>query len=736
MSWKDRAKKLEQGQTGSWKDRASNKGPLTSGLNNLRGEKEEPLQEMHPDISYTDRALIKNFSQSPSTGVDYLKKKYPEMNIAYDKERGQYLIKRPEETDYRVLDPDKEGFDGWGELAKDVGDIGYDVASGLGEGAATALGAAGGFFSPVPGGTLLGAVGASGASAATSEAIRQKLGQALGLDQDVSGTDVAITGAVGAASPLVLGADKMGGKQFAKMAAKKGMSKLAASEAFDKASRGGLKRGYEVVADKALPFAQELASGVDRNLINRLKQRLPEVDRLKETNAGKLVETARDEWVDVFNNARRGVGDKIGKALDSINTKVNIAPAKQEFKKEMEKLRRVAMKSKRPADIAKYYESLDVWYRYFATTPQKRQHVRQVSYDIPASFSRDVEKGLSKFEGMADDGLESFSPTAMTKRGTTDLVPEEKAISGVRPDSYQSPKDTAGNVIDDIEMTMDSPAREGFTDKTLKYRTRRLPDNVDADVAISMKEDLSHLAREGSVPGGIKTRFGKNDSIASKRIKNSLQGSNIQIKKALEKAMDESEGAITGDEYKKLKQAYKYFMDTQDTYGNKMKDDESFSRFIQGLTNSRNFTQMKKMQEADMILGTNLANQAELMELDRVFNNASLLPISSKGTTSTSRSIPLAMGLGLVGGYAGHQGGLTGQPGVDSGVGALSGAALGSMLASPRALKWYIRNQLRAEKLGRNLVRPGKAIPVPLRVPMGTDLGTSIWESMSEEEEQ
>ena len=87
-------------------------------------------QEMHPDLTFGDRFVIKNFGTDPESTTKFLKQRHGD-NLLVTHKGGQVLVRRPDEQQWSVLDP--EGFD-----LQDITDVGYDVASGIGSGAATA----------------------------------------------------------------------------------------------------------------------------------------------------------------------------------------------------------------------------------------------------------------------------------------------------------------------------------------------------------------------------------------------------------------------------------------------------------------------------------------------------------------------------------------------------------------------------------------------------------------------
>ena len=227
------------------------------------------IQEEHPALSVGDRLIIKNLSTNPESSINYLKKKYPDMDVQQNAS-GQIILKKPEEQEYRVLDP--EGVTGIGELLKDIGDVGYDVISGIGTGAATAAGGLAG--APTGPGALGTAAAAGGGASAGFEAAKQGLGAALGLENNLNLSDIGIAGLAGAASPVLFGTGAT-----AAQVAKKGLTGDVAEAAL-KAQRGLPMIGFEAAVNKVAPKVGGLLSGLPSQTVRDLSENLDDVARL------------------------------------------------------------------------------------------------------------------------------------------------------------------------------------------------------------------------------------------------------------------------------------------------------------------------------------------------------------------------------------------------------------------------------------------------------------------------
>jgi hypothetical protein len=287
------------------------------------------IQEMPDDVSFYDRAVVKNFSNSPEASVKYLKEQYPDYEVIHHK--GEILMKKNGEQSYKTLDPSKpwmerlaHPIDAIPEAVMDLTDIGYDVGSGVGTTAAsTAAGVAGGVATLPAGGwgAVPAAMGAGAATSGSLEALRQKIGQYLGLDQDVSGKDVAISTALGAAAPLVMGTGA-GANTVAKVALEKGLSQEAAQTLLNQQS--GL-------FGRALPYIGEAASGIPADTLRTARNRLPELKALENEGVTDLVTSTGQNLSKAVRQSRQQTGKELETVIDNAGQKVDISGAKQKL---------------------------------------------------------------------------------------------------------------------------------------------------------------------------------------------------------------------------------------------------------------------------------------------------------------------------------------------------------------------------------------------------------------------
>ena len=230
------------------------------------------LDKSHDDIDWAHRTAVKNFGNNIDSSVKYLQEKYPHLEIKADGDR--YKIRDPEkDNEWKRLDSSSLE---WSDLT----DVGYDVASGVAEGVATA----GGFL----GGGPLGAIGTAAVSGAAMEGGRQGIGRAIGVNEEVDFGDVAIAGGVSGAIPVA-------GKALRK----------AGSWAADKVG-------------KHYPYLMSKMSGIDQDIIENVVADEKMYPTFK-NDAGGYLRTTKNKLEDAVANKRDQAGKAIGDELDKID---------------------------------------------------------------------------------------------------------------------------------------------------------------------------------------------------------------------------------------------------------------------------------------------------------------------------------------------------------------------------------------------------------------------------------
>ncbi|MBX3017973.1 MAG: hypothetical protein KF767_08795 [Bdellovibrionaceae bacterium] len=287
------------------------------------------LDERNPDISWYDRTVAKNFANSPESQLKYLQQEYPGLEIALM--GGEVVARRPGEVQYTKLDPSSFEFSDitdmgdvvTGGVAGQLGTVGGAIA-GAAAGAPTLIGA-------VPGG-IAGAAAGSAAASAGHEALRQYIGQKLGIPQEVSGGDVAMSGAFGAAGPLVFGTGPLKGmaangetQGLIRAAWNKGIPKLASS-------MGG-------VTDDALKLYTNPATR-------------EQVDALASGGRTDFTDNLVSRVTGALNKEKQDIGQQLATAIDGAGENVNLKGAKQAFRTQIAQAKALYRKMPTPENKA------------------------------------------------------------------------------------------------------------------------------------------------------------------------------------------------------------------------------------------------------------------------------------------------------------------------------------------------------------------------------------------------
>lgn len=300
--WKSRAKPVSQNS--DWKERAK---VVQSDF--------PVVDESSPEVGLKQRMVAKNLAQSITKQAEYLKLQYPNLDIKV--QGSNVLIKRPEDGSYKVLDSSAL------ELA-DIGDIGDVVGGGL---ASTAGTVAGAFVGNVP-----GAIAGSAAAGAGFEAGRQKLGQYMGVPQEVDGTDVAISAGANAIGTTLLGTGL----------------KEGAKGAYKGAIREGWNKGIPNVASYWYGAPKEVISDYVTNR-QAVEQAIP--------HRSDLAQSVVDRIKTALNGEKRKVGEALGTSIKGADKAVSIQPVIQQYDEYIKRLEAEFMEMPNAINKAKLDEA-------------------------------------------------------------------------------------------------------------------------------------------------------------------------------------------------------------------------------------------------------------------------------------------------------------------------------------------------------------------------------------------
>jgi hypothetical protein len=287
------------------------------GVEPSQQQSEQFIEEMHPEVSTADRLLAKNFANNDEVTMQFLQTRYPNMEVV--NQNGRIYMKGKGEKQYRAFDPE-----GWGqyidspmEALRDVGDVVTDVGAGVAEAGAAAAAAAAAIPTTGGLGSIPAAMAAGGATGSGIEYLRQNAGRILGLPQETDLGQVGMSGAVGAVSPLMFGTG----------AAVKGAGKSAV-----RSQRGLVERGYDAVAEKVLPGAVEMASGIPKTATKTYANKMNVIDELEKDGVLGYSETVHDDFVTKLGSIKQQTGKRLENALTQAGQKVDIAGVKKLYR--------------------------------------------------------------------------------------------------------------------------------------------------------------------------------------------------------------------------------------------------------------------------------------------------------------------------------------------------------------------------------------------------------------------
>lgn len=274
------------------------------------------------------RFIYKNLGSSSPTAFNYLEKQNPDFEFKKDKE-GEVLARKRGAQAWGRLDP--KGID-----PQDITDIAYDVPAGILQGLATAAAGVAGAGASLPlgmTGAIPAAMAASAGTGAGLEAIRQGLGTMAGIEDNMSGSDIALSGGIGAVSPLMFGTGA-GGKEILKQSLKEGSKQTVKDIA--NTQRGLLGRGYDAAAGYVGPKLGAIAGGYDTGV---LKKAASNLKFIKETEKNpELGSQMIEQNKDLFINSLEAVRKETGQALEQTAKKVDALGGVIETKKALEPL--------------------------------------------------------------------------------------------------------------------------------------------------------------------------------------------------------------------------------------------------------------------------------------------------------------------------------------------------------------------------------------------------------------
>ena len=665
--WKSRAIKVSDGSTSDWKSRAI---PVE-----MPKEYSFTDQVMHPDVSSWNRFVAKNFAQNTDKQVEFLKSKYPNMDIDVTK-NGQIRMKNQGEKNWKVLDPDTGFFSK--DFLGDLRDVGFDLYAAGSEGLASAAAALGAGAASGGVGAIPAAMAAGGASTAANEAMRQKFGQYLGIPQDVSGEDVAISGAIGSVAPGLLGAGKARG---------------ALGLAADKVGEGLSKIN-------PLPLIGEKVSGVPREVLRNYADDgvRANVEKLEKEGITDFSGNVYDKLKNYVETRKDQAGSELVDAIESAGQLADVSGAKQSYLSKIKQLENMSDPTK--ADKAKLNKLKSDYTKYFGLA--KPKEILEKSDDVlaresglfnqldeaiampvepPLAGGEVVETLAQKLKTLPPEPSPTYQPeidsflsdvyskvnipkkeAIFSDMNTTKNIFEELA-EAQKMSAGEQKEQTIKSILDEIKQ-INTPTYQKYVD-----------DQLPARRAWDLQKDLKQVAKfeQGMTPADVYAKGTSRDAYFK-----------------LNKALDDASEGLSSKAKSQYKAALQEEAELLPKFEGKTRADSIQKTYNQmsGLdTQGRKVLQEKlgKLSDKEIL---DLTDEAKILSTYKWLAKPNVAPVSSGGTTSTSRTIPLAIAGGSLGSLAGYN---TGGGYAGATLGGATGATLGTLMGSPAAMKAYIR---------------------------------------------
>lgn len=664
---------------------------------------EDVVQEQHPDISVSDRLLLKNFGGSDQETLGFLSKKGLETSTGPD---GQIIVRKPGEKQWKVLDPE-----GWSantsptEVLKDLGDVGYDVTQGavqtIGSAAAgLAGGAASGGIGAVPSAMAAGA-GIGGAA----EGLRQALGNMAGVRQGADYKDLALQTGLGALGPALFGTGAGKGAQAAYMS-----------------GRGALA--------SAMPFAKPAGQKLSGDVVRKLAGQTMGYIGADEALTPSMTKMAVDQLADAQRGGFSNMGSKILSKTSSIDAgqlqfagEIADDSLIQELKNT--KLRLDPNKQYTMLDLVNEIGKQDISDVGNAAANEVLGSIKDGQMELIGKYSTALQGGgvinMSRIRQPLEDKIVALRKLAQKNELPPESLNEIKQLEDFINQALAPPKallEEAKVPATEADYWLGKAVSSGEGAEKYVRRGARAGEGemhtISAEAAMGIKNSLADLIDKSKDPRAL-----DNMSIGARKFRNEV----MKVESILDDAIGESlpEG---------LQSDYRANRELLRTLYTKFNTPEKSVRTLKTLNNKANTPLLNRLKQFDAINGTGVTQKARLVSLWDTMYNPSWDALSSGGTTSTSRTLKTgALGSGV--GYG--LGLLTSIPGVAP-VAAAIGGTLGTMGSSPAAVKGYLLGNQALNKIPiAGALKRGVEEQMG-RIPYGGAIPSSAWNLMLKRE--
>lgn len=485
MSWKSRATPVAaNGATGNWRSRAlADTLPVADYVDKLN-----PEQTVPDYVSTGERLIAKNFAQSPQKMAEYLKQEHPDKDFSVNANGD--VITRGANGKWYVIDPEfapfSEPMRTLKDLPADIGDVAYDIPSGIAQGVATTA-AAGAGAVVNPSLALPAAMAASGATGAGSEAFRQWLGKKAGIPQEVDGRQVAMSGLVSAAAPLAFGTGKASEGTIKAVAAKLGIGMDEAKKVVENSSRGLIERGYD-----GIPAVQSWATGVNKDAIDFAKNQPTEMKLLRQEGVTPTAQDLSDKVNGFLSGQKTSKGQAVTAAMQNAGEDVSIEAAHKAF------LNKIAALEAKPnlsnAEKSEIEALKAAYQKYFGlaggegvlpevmTAPRAfdlQQKLKQA-----AKFERDMTPENAAVKGSAQDAYGQLNESFLAPTEGASKAAKDEYSQIIKLEKELSPK------FKDAQTTVNTV---NSLDKRGKVVLKEHLANLEAEGKLNLADDLDKI---------------------------------------------------------------------------------------------------------------------------------------------------------------------------------------------------------------------------------------------------
>lgn len=652
------------------------------------GQAPDILQEQHPEFSLMDRLAVKNFANNNEASVNYLQKQHPDLEVKVDDFSGQILARKRDgsEKAYRVLDPDQGFFGSFShplEALKDIGDSAYDIGSGIGTTAATAAGGlAGAATGP---GALAAAAGSGAAASGGLEALRQLVGRGMGINPEISGTDIGLATGVGAISPLLFGTGAT-----ATQIAEKSMNPFAgalrtitgeatpALDAADKqamSNQNGLAQYVGGKIAKLPPLIGSKISGINQGKIEHLIEN-PGV--LKAVNDKGLFNYSSDAasglTKDIVGDTNK-LGAGLRKQYEGLSALRKMADQK------IAEIGPATVDPESGLALGALKAQLESQPEpFYGLMGQRLQEIENAAKQAKISSTTDAIENAGKNAPLTEGALAELASTDPTIKTLGQL---RDALS-INSDEVRKPFDNLIAHYESVAKTDGSKAAQEELAYIKRERDALFKEGgkLDANAGWQLKKRLDKLGRRFATTPGT----GSTTPAAMSQVDKDLMNAAKEGVDLVNERLD-SLGHLVGADIAGDNAAFSKKMLQRKYLKNMTKDPEAAYRFLSNLQNDPKIVAKQRVEQwLDPKYADRIIKASEDLATHKAFNSGNLGPVSSGGTTSTSRSLPLALGGFALGGMLGSN---TLGPGGGR-AGAIAGGLLGAIAGGPAALRAYM----------------------------------------------